>query len=32
LDGLEPSKIAYFDGAIGEALKKSIDNMEKENS
>jgi hypothetical protein len=31
LDGVEPSKISDFHGAIGEALKQSILNMEKEN-
>jgi hypothetical protein len=32
LDGVAPSRIADFHGATGEALKQSIDNMEKENS
>jgi hypothetical protein len=31
LDGVAPSKIAYFHGATGDALKQSIDKMEKEN-
>jgi hypothetical protein len=32
LDGVAPSKIADFHGATGDALRQSIDNMEKENS
>jgi hypothetical protein len=31
LDGLAPSKIAYFNGAIGDALRHSIEKIEKEN-
>jgi hypothetical protein len=31
LDGVAPSKIADFHGATGDALKQSIDKMEKEN-
>jgi hypothetical protein len=30
-DGIAPSKILDFHGAIGEALKQSIKTMEKEN-
>jgi hypothetical protein len=32
LDGVTPSKIADFHGPIGDALRQSIDKMEKENS
>ena len=30
MDGVSPSKIADFHGAIGDALKKSIDKMERQ--
>jgi len=32
LDGVAPSKIVYFHGATRDALRQSIDNLEKENS
>jgi hypothetical protein len=32
LDGVAPSKIVDFHGATGDALRRSIDYMEKENS
>jgi len=31
LDGLAPSKIAYFNGAIGYSFRHSIEKIEKEN-